>query len=361
MGSIAFVGWNTFQAMHWLPLMKKIPESVFVLDKRAKGINDFDERILIDNGIPFIVKDQFQVYTIDGFFDAIMCQTIFSKIDLIEKTPIGMLQYGYAKEPHNYGVWRALADVNLVYGDYAAKRIKNYSNVVVTGNPRYSFIDDSQNISLLGEDGRKSVLYAPTWGDLSSIDDYLESVIQLSENYNVILKLHHNTYVLEKDRLSRLLGSNNRKYVSLLGVEVDLVDIIQKVDIVISDYSGAIFDAFYFKKPIVLADLGRTILQSKKINENSIEFSKRGQLGIICDRPENLEESIIRALEKGSFNKDLHSSLFFESNNIDTAVKSIYQLAEGKFSVRQEHLNIREIVKQEMFLRRQVRIMEKKK
>lgn len=55
-------------------------------------------------------------------------------------------------------------------------------------------VPENNNVTL------KRILYVPTWGDLSSIDYYLDEVIALSRNYTVMLKLHHNTDFLEGER-----------------------------------------------------------------------------------------------------------------------------------------------------------------
>ncbi len=120
-------------------------------------------------------------------------------------------------------------------------------------------------------------------GDLSSIDNYLNDIIALSENYVVMLKLHHNTDCLESYIKRKI---DNRIY--CYGANDDILDLINESDIVISDYSGAIFDAVYFKKPIILLNKEVHYDNNGKIDSFSIEYARRSELGYEVNNPEEL-------------------------------------------------------------------------
>ncbi|HBD1449606.1 TPA: CDP-glycerol--glycerophosphate glycerophosphotransferase, partial [Escherichia coli] len=142
-------------------------------------IKDFSCNLLHNTDVPVIVWDRSKMAELDGLFDIIICQTIFFRMETFVKTKIVMIQYGYAKEPHNYGAWRSLGDLCLTYGDYARKKISHFCPSVSIGNPRYDKwhkvinnkdvqVPENNNVTL------KKILYVPTWGDLSSIDYYLD-------------------------------------------------------------------------------------------------------------------------------------------------------------------------------------------
>ncbi|EKY4453729.1 CDP-glycerol glycerophosphotransferase family protein, partial [Escherichia coli] len=284
-----------------------------------------------------------------------VCQTLFFKIEVFVKTKILMIQYGYAKEPHNYGAWRALGDLCLTYGDYASKKISYFCPSVSIGNPRYDKWHNIINNTLPSQNkdvSLKKILYAPTWGDLSSIDNYLNDIIALSENYVVMLKLHHNTDCLESYIKRKI---DNRIY--CYGANDDILDLINESDIVISDYSGAIFDAVYFKKPIILLNKEVHYDNNGKIDSFSIEYARRSELGYEVNNPEELFYAVQYVLNNKEYFSSMHASLRNElfldnGRSIELAIKAIYDLHSGIYKINQQQAYIRAMVKDLLITKR---------
>lgn len=367
---IAFIGWNPFQFIHFKLLASKFEGSVFILDKRRDHLNDFSEDILTNQDVPVVVWESGNIKEIDGVFDVIVCQTMFLHLPLLEKTKIVMLQYGYAKEPHNYGTWRALADLNLVYGDYPKEKILKYSPAKAVGNPRLQlWYDEDFHINARNKyknnivDGRLTVLYMPTWGELSSIEQYIDAVIKLSDNYNVLVKLHHNTDLLEKGRLNTLDANN----IHFFGANDDSLELLSISDIVISDYSGAIFDAIYCRKPVVLLDKEiEELLEEDKIDTHSLEFNRRDDLGYRVDNPSNLSGSIqyiANNYESIITDKEAIKSELYEysENSIEKCIEAIDSLMSGDIERTQMQSYMHESIKELYQLKRQYNILKKSK
>ncbi|KIE89203.1 CpsA [Actinobacillus pleuropneumoniae] len=249
---IAFIAWNSFQVLHFKPLLQALPCALLIIEKRRRSVPICKDILRdINNNIAYIRHTD--IYAkIDGNFDVLVAQTAFEQLYLFRHTKIALLQYGYAKEPHNYGTWRALADLNLVYGSYAYERISYFSPTEITGCPRYdlwylpSFHQKAkENYAKVLDTNKKTIVYAPSWGELSSLPLYIEEIKKLSSSYNVLVKLHHNTL---------LLANKHQNYESLYPnlhffyESEDLLSLISVADIVISDFSGAIFDAIFCKK-----------------------------------------------------------------------------------------------------------------
>jgi CDP-glycerol glycerophosphotransferase (TagB/SpsB family) len=280
-----------------------------------------------------------------------------------------MIQYGYAKEPHNYGPWRAFADLCLTYGPYASERIDYFSPTASVGNPRYddwhcdTYHDAAKrkHASKLNPN-RKTVLYLPTWGDLSSVDQYLSAIYDLAENFNVLMKLHHNTELLESARTNKLdMGA-----ICHFGANDDLLELLSISDIVISDYSGAIFDAMYCRKPIALldADLAEQ-MGGKKIDEYSLEYSRRSELGLSIKSPEDLAYGIAELAENSQKYVDLYeslrSSLFTETkDSLSLAHGALVKLWRGEFVPSQPQSYVRKELKEYYKTKRQLAIAKKK-
>lgn len=194
-------------------------------------------------------------------FEVILAPYFLHHMKLIElqnklyKFPIikVRLMYGYAKDYWNYAEWNSEFDLILSYGDYSKKRLTPYSTVVNIGHPR---IKSKYNENLIDINGRtftnsknkKKLLYCPTWTDISSINEFVLNIERFTSVYQVIIKLHHgNDKLLVKEL-------NQYSDVYIFGEETDLFDLLSKSDVVLTDYSGAIFDAMLFRKPIVLFD-----------------------------------------------------------------------------------------------------------
>lgn len=187
-------------------------------------------------------------------FDAIIAHHFFPGLQLIDKNILKIrVQYGYAKDSWNYAEWNKVFDYVFTYGPYANRKLKSMTSVIGIGHPRQREVYDSITVDSFGteiqlENGKKNVLYCPTWADISSLNLFLNGPIQaLSEQYNIFIKLHHNLQINQEN----MVRPENVYYFTS---KVDIFNLLHISDAVISDYSGAIFDAMIFEKPIVLLD-----------------------------------------------------------------------------------------------------------
>lgn len=367
---IAFIGWNPFQLLHVRGLVAALPGACFVVEHRKDYLDDFGEELLHDPAVPVMTWPRKRMADLDGRFDVVVCQTVFSQIQEFRKSRIAMIQYGYAKEAHNYGAWRAFADLTLTFGRYAAEKIGHFCPAVPVGNPRYDAWHDPAFHALARErfgkgldPGRRTILYAPTFGDLSSVETFLDAVYGLAGSFNVLLKMHHNTELLEPRRRRTLEQAGIRHF----GANDDLLELIAVSDLVLSDYSGAIFDAMFCRRPVVLlnADIERVL--GVKVDVHSIEYAKRRDIGPIVERPDRLRATVEQALSDSGALVDrvagLRSHLFTdEPGATGRAAAALLALARGGYAqdqlqsyVRKEMIELyraRGVVRRLKWLRR---------
>lgn len=348
---IAFLGWNPFQLAHIKPLLLALPESVFFLEQRkSTRAADFSSALLDGVQQQVVPITPSGLKRLDGQVEYLVCQTPFKQLHLFSETSIALLQYGYAKEPHNYGAWRAFADVNLTYGAYASHKIAHYSPTVSVGVPRFDRWYDERfheqtfiKFRKCIDPKRKTILYAPTWGDLSSVHQYAEQIADLANSFNVLIKLHHNSVLLER------LGLNsfqNKKNLHLFGLDTDIFDLLSVADAVISDYSGAIFDAILCQKPVFLLDIESNGLLSEKMDEYSLEFASRHELGIVIQSPNLLKDKVMEAfaeLSTPSCVQEVWRNRLFRSEYgaVTRSLRALRDLADGVYVPSQSHLYIR--------------------
>lgn len=342
---IAFIAWNSFQVLHFKPLLQALPSALLIIEKRRRSVPICKDILRdINNNIAYISHTDIHA-KIDGNFDVLVAQTTFEQLYLFRHTKIALLQYGYAKEPHNYGTWRAFADLNLVYGNYAYQRISYFSPTEITGCPRYDLWHQplfhqkaKKTYGNVLDTNKKTILYAPSWGELSSFSLYITEMAKLAESYNVLVKLHHNTLLLanKHQNYEKLYPNLHFFYES-----EDLLSLISIADIVISDFSGAIFDAIFGKKPVVLVSI--PLMNQQKLDEFSLEVAHRSKLGYEVTAPEQLEISVTQALtEQKLVDEALYQELFVHNKNAtQQAINALQQLVDGKYALSQQQLYVR--------------------
>lgn len=354
---IAFIGWNPFQFNHVFVLLRAIPSSTFIIECRNDEQCSFDPNILAEFGDRVIKLPKNRIIEVDGSFDVLVCQTPFDDIVKFKDTKIVMIQYGYAKEPHNYGTWRALADLNLTYGDYAKSKIKPFSPAVSIGNPNYDIWENTnykltvyKKYSEILDLKKKTILYAPTWGELSSIGAYEGAITKLTCKYNVLIKLHHNTSIFKQ----KGSGSGFFENCIVFSEYSDILELLAVSDVLISDYSGAIFDALYFRKPIVLLN-NSDALYSDKLDEHSLEYSRRSDIGTVVESVSELGQGINKALSLQVPYTDVQESLrlhlFSQSRNTPANfLLEIDKLLNKKYALSQSQKYIRKTIKENIDL-----------
>ena len=162
----------------------------------------------------------YRLFGID-YYDAILCSGAF-QIDQVRE--LEKLRNLPAKD---------MQIVGLTYFDELAKRLKN--------NKRTN--------------KEKTVLVAPTWGPNSLLNLYGDKIINalIKTGYKIIIRPHPQSFSVEKDMIDRIIN----KYPDIeINSDSDNFDVLNNSDILISDYSGVIFDfALVFNKPIIYADI----------------------------------------------------------------------------------------------------------
>lgn len=346
---IAFIAWNSFQVLHFKPLLQALPCALLIIEKRRRSVPICKDILRdINNNIAYIRHTD--IYAkIDGNFDVLVAQTTFEQLYLFHRTKIALLQYGYAKEPYNYGTWRAFADLNLVYGNYAYERISYFSPTKITGCPRYDLWYQplfhqkaKENYARVLDTSKKTIVYAPSWGELSSFKLYIEEITKLSLFYNVLVKLHHNTLLLanKHQNYEKLYPNLHFFYEG-----EDLLSLISVADIVISDFSGAIFDAIFCKKPVILFSI--PLVDQPKLDKFSLGIAHRSALGYEVSSPERVAITVEKALtEQKLADKMLYQQLFMGNENAtQQVIDALQQLVDGKYSLSQQQLYVRQTEK----------------
>ena len=311
---VAFYVRNRFQVLHLRPIFRAVEGAVWVVAAR-KDVDGFGITSERHEVVRFFLRRRLEQ------FDAVVSHAGPPRGKPLVRAKFIMVQYGYAKEPYNFGVWRKTADAICAYGSYAVVRFEPHAPAYAIGNPRWDdfsaegFAATAKAALPALNPDKPVVIYAPTWGDLSSLPQWSNVLSDLASNYTVLVKAHHNS--LRDGQLDFVASHEDLHNVS----DVDLMQAIAVSDVMVSDYSGAIFDAIMCDKPVVLLDVeGIETQYGAKLDVTSIEMAQRDALGFRVTQADEISGAIERAIAEGPRVSDaLKAALFVTPPSVGDA------------------------------------------
>ena len=158
-------------------------------------------------------------------------------------------------------------DSILISGDYQEKQIRDLENlrnlpakeVVKVGIP---YMDEMlfrfrNNPVADKKDDKVTVLLAPSWGPSAILSKYGKKIIDvlLQTGYHVIVRPHPQSFTSEKVLMESLMKEYPNSEQLEWNRDADNFEVLKRSDILISDFSGVIFDfALVYDKPVIYAD-----------------------------------------------------------------------------------------------------------
>ncbi len=103
----------------------------------------------------------------------------------------------------------------------------------------------------------RTVLLAPSWGKSAILSKYGGKIIDvlLKTGYHVIVRPHPQSFKSEKDMLDKLMKEYPESERLEWNSDRDNFEVLRRSDILISDFSGVIFDfSLVYDKPIIYTD-----------------------------------------------------------------------------------------------------------
>lgn len=104
----------------------------------------------------------------------------------------------------------------LCYSHYSQHAVDIGGSAKVVGNPRFDewhnhTYDTALPKSVKLNAKKQTILYAPTYGALSSLPHWAQQLSRLSHEYNVVTKLHHGTLHRPEESASLVLAQRYLK------------------------------------------------------------------------------------------------------------------------------------------------------
>ena len=155
-------------------------------------------------------------------------------------------------------------DSVLIAGDYTAKEIRELERQrslpekeLVTVGCTYLDVLQKKIAEIPAEAEHKyTVLVSPSWGKSALLSLYGERLLNplVESGFNIIIRPHPQSRISEKETLDRLVARYKDKANVTWDSERDNIYSLKKADIMISDFSGIIFDyTFLCDKPVIYA------------------------------------------------------------------------------------------------------------
>lgn len=260
-----FVFKNIYQS-----LVNRGVKATFIIDPTSSFPNRPDEETMIR--IKKLLQDKnvnFVEFSFDHFFSEQFTDNFLSAFSVlvsvwswglvsrVKEQRTVCVMYGAGKELTMFGFWKRHFDLCLTYGKQQHKFLSQLTTSVIVGNPKFDdwFRGDFDQNLLKELSGRiqsrkKTILYLPTHSDLSSIKDLAGPLKDISDEYNVLVKLHY-YHRTDNPELVRMMEGGP---LVLFDDSADLITLLSIADVVISDNSSAIFDAMFADKPILVTD-----------------------------------------------------------------------------------------------------------
>ena len=156
-------------------------------------------------------------------------------------------------------------DSILLSGDFQSKYIRQIERLrklpskelKVVGCPYLDTMKERQEKEQRVQNTTRTVLLAPSWGASSILNRYGETFIDalIGTGYNIIVRPHPQSMTSEKALMDSLMAKYKNTETFSWNFDNDNFDVLNKSDIMITDFSGIIFDyTFIFNRPLIYAD-----------------------------------------------------------------------------------------------------------
>lgn len=217
------------------------------------------------------IQKESKLYTRLNFLNATIVLSTTPGLDVYQWKRSRDVQY-YVHIPHAASevvLYRMFGldyyDAILLSGEYQATDIRNLEKLrglpqkelVKVGIP---YMDEMvKRLEKVGPapEHECTVLLAPTWGDSGIFGVYGGKIIEalLQTGYHVIVRPHPQSFTSEKDRIEKLMRDYPESEQLEWNRDTDNFEVLRRSDILISDFSGVIFDfALIYDKPVIYTD-----------------------------------------------------------------------------------------------------------
>ena len=218
----------------------------------------------------YIGKDN-RAFTRLNFLNATLVLSTTPGLDVYQWKRSKEVQY-YVHIPHassEVTMYRMFGldyyDAILLSGEYQANDLRNLEKLrglppkelYKVGIPYMDVMAERLRKKGSIEEHTRTVLLAPSWGPSSIFSVYGGKVIEelLKTGYHIIVRPHPQSFKSEKELMDKLMKDYPESDHIEWNRDNDNFDVLRRSDILISDFSGVIFDfSLVYDKPVIYTD-----------------------------------------------------------------------------------------------------------
>ena len=154
-------------------------------------------------------------------------------------------------------------DAILLSGEYQGKQVRELERLRKLPEKEITYVGipymDEMKKRLEGINNKKetdsvTVLLAPSWGSSGILMKYGSELIDklIATGYKIIIRPHPQSFLSEKEMIDRLMKKYSDEDNLVWNRDNDNFDVLNESDILISDFSGVIFEySLVFDKPVI--------------------------------------------------------------------------------------------------------------
>lgn len=184
-------------------------------------------------------------------------------------------------------------------------------DLVVTGCTYMDLL--SQRLeSLPNKNSDFNILVAPSWGENAILKKYGADLLDIlaDSSWNIIIRPHPQSSIVETDIIESLQKRYKKNKNVSWNFDVDNLEVLSKADILISDFSGIIFDyAFLFERPFIYVnqEMNKEIYDMSDLDEEPWRYKAIKEIGTELTK-DNFKD-IISIIKNMSQNEEILSAI----------------------------------------------------
>lgn len=209
-------------------------------------------------------------------------------------------------------------DAILVSGEYQIKQLRQLEELrgiparetPLCGIPYLDTLKKRLDASGPVPAHERTVLLAPSWGAVGTLSRFGEKLLDplVETGYKIIIRPHPQSYTAEKEMIDHLMSKYGNNPNIEWNRDNDNFEVLRRSDILISDYSGIVFDfTLVFDKPLIYTDTNYDLnpYDASWIEEEPWTFGILPKIGIELneDNVDKIKELIDKCIEDPSFGK----------------------------------------------------------
>ena len=181
----------------------------------------------------------------------------------IPKTLAVLLYHGIGIKSCYYTDYNSRINVRYIEGEYRKNEFIRRgvdTDIAITGFPKLDVMFEANKSfknKLNLDKNKKTILYTPTFYP-SSIEVFGESLVTQTEEYNLLIKLHHFSWTMKKyQHQNKLYKELSDKYshISLLPVEfTNSAELYNLSDVLLTEASSTVFEYLSTGNPVIICD-----------------------------------------------------------------------------------------------------------